>query len=266
MTVGVLAIGLVTPIGDEPVAVVGRARAGETAVRASEKLRDLPDARAALVEGPDLKPWLKRRKDARLLPRAAELALPAAGRALLGFAGDFEELGICVAVGREPPDEGEAEASLAAMARDGELDRALLGGPGRALYPPLLPLRTLPNMVLAHVAIQHGIRGENGTWAGGAEAGAQALRAGVRLVEEGRAPYCLVGAAISEVDLASARDRWRLGKREPPGEAAIFALLGPGGAQVRADAALVAAMRAAIGDCGPIEGMYAALAAAVAGA
>jgi hypothetical protein len=213
------------------------------------------------VEGPSLVGWLKRRKDVRLLPRAAELALPAAGRALAGFDGDFEELGLCVAVGREPPDEGEAEASLAAVERDGELDRALLGGPGRALYPPLLPLRTLPNMVLAHVAIQHGIRGENGTWAGGAEAGAQALRAGMRLVAEGRAPMCLVGAAISEVDLASARDRWRLGRREPPGEAAVFVLIGPGGAPPREDPTLAAALRAGMGDCGPVEGLYAALAA-----
>ncbi|MFN7146985.1 MAG: hypothetical protein ACK4YP_24640, partial [Myxococcota bacterium] len=75
------------------------------------------------------------------------------------------------------------------------------------------------------------------------------------------APFCLVGAAISEVDLASARDRWRLGREEPPGEAAIFALIGPGGAPVRDDARLTAAMRAAIGDCGPVEGLYGALAA-----
>ncbi|MDP2305805.1 MAG: beta-ketoacyl synthase N-terminal-like domain-containing protein [Pseudomonadota bacterium] len=256
---GVLAVGLVTPIGDELRAVLGRVRAGETAVRAVAHLSDLPDGRAAVVEGPSLAGWLKRKKDARLLPRAAELALPAAGRALLGFTGDPEELGLCVAVGREPPDEGEAEASLAAMARDGALDRELLGGPGRALYPPLLPLRTLPNMVLAHVAIQHGIRGENGTWAGGAEAGAQALRAALRLVDEGRVPYCLVGAAASAVDLASARDRLRLGHGGPPGEAAIFALIGPGGTAVRDDPSLTAAMRAAIGDCGAVEGLYGVL-------
>lgn len=262
---GVLAVGLVTPLGDELHAVLGRARAGETALRPSEKLADLPDPRAALVEGPSLQGWLKRKKDARLLPRSAELALPAAGRALLGFTGDVEELGLCVAVGREPPDEGEAEASLVAMA-GGEpgayvLDRVLLGGAGRALYPPLLPLRTLPNMVLAHVAIQHGIRGENNTWAGGAAAGAQALRAALRLVDEGRAAYCLVGAATSDVDLASARDRLRLGRTGPPGEAAIFALIGAGGAPVREDAALLAALRAAMGDCGAVEGLYGVLGA-----
>jgi 3-oxoacyl-(acyl-carrier-protein) synthase len=259
VTVGVLAVGIVAPLGDEPAAVVRRARQGETAVFPSPRLAELPDPRAAVVEGPSLVGWLKRRKDARLLPRAAELALPAAGRALAGFTGDPEDLAIFVAIGREPPDEGEAEASLAAMERGGALDRERLGDAGRALYPPLLPLRTLPNMVLAHVAIQHGIRGENGTYAGGAEAGAQALRAGLRCVEEGRAPFALVGAACSEVDLASARDRWRLGRREPPGEAALFALLGPGGIPPSDDPARTVQLRAAIGDCGAVEGLYAVL-------
>ena len=38
MTIGVLAVGLVTPIGDDVRAVIGRALAGETALRAQEKL------------------------------------------------------------------------------------------------------------------------------------------------------------------------------------------------------------------------------------
>ncbi len=261
MSVGVLAVGIVCPIGDDPAAVLRRAHAGETALFPRIHLALLPDARAGVVEGPSLVGWLKRRKDARLLPRAAELALPAAGRAMLDFRGDPEELALFVAVGREPPDESDAEGSLAAMERDGDLDRERLGGEGRALYPPLLPLRTLPNMVLAHVAIQHGIRGENGTFAGGAEAGRQALRAAMRVVSEGRSEYCLVGAAASEVDLASARDRRRLGLAEPPGEAALFALIGPGGVPPRDDPGLEAALRSAIGDCGPVTGLLGVLAA-----
>ncbi|MFZ5476213.1 MAG: beta-ketoacyl synthase N-terminal-like domain-containing protein [Myxococcota bacterium] len=211
--IGVLAVGAVLPEG----------------LRRLPGLAELPDDRAAVVDGPDLGPWLKRRKDARLLARAAQLALPAAGVALQRFAGDPESLGLYVAIGREPPDEGEAEPSLAAMERDGRLDVERLAA-GLALYPPLLPLRTLPNMVLAHVAIQHGIRGENGTFAGGREAGEQALAAGMRAVAEGRCALALVGAAFSAVDLASARDRWRMGPDpRPPGEGAIFALIGEGG-------------------------------------
>ena len=258
MTVGVLSVGVVTPLGEDVAELVRRAEAGEIALAALGDLAELPDARAGVVRGPSLEGWLKRKKDIRLLPRAAVLALPAAGRALVGFTGDPESLGLIVAVGREPPDEGDAEASLAAMASNGRLDRARLEV-GRALYPPLLPLRTLPNMVLAHVAIQHQIRGENGTFAGGREAGEQALRAAVRLVSEGRADACLVGAASSEVDLASARDRRRLGRLAPPGEAAIFALIGHGGRPLVLDPARDARLRASIGDCGPVEGLYAVL-------
>ncbi len=229
--------------------------AGRSALAPSDTLARLPDARAAVVQGPDLGPWLKRRKDVRLLARASMLALPAAGRALAGMDVTSEELGLYVAVNREPPDEGEAEASLVAMETNGRLDLGKLGGAGRDLYPPLLPLRTLPNMVLAHVSIQYGIRGENGTFAGEGEAGRQALRAAVRAVEEGRAPMALAGASYSGVDLASARDRLRLGRTTPPGEAAVFVLIGPGGAPLPD----TPDWQDAMGDCGPVSGLWGAL-------
>jgi 3-oxoacyl-(acyl-carrier-protein) synthase len=255
--VGLLAVGCVTPLGEDPAIVWARLAAGEHALVPTAELRDLADPRAGVVIGPDLGPWLARRKDLRLLPRAAVLALPAAGRALVGFGGDREELGIFVAVGREPPDAGEAEPAFFASARDGRLDRERLAAEGRALYPPLLPLRTLPNMVLAHVAIQHGIRGENATFAGGWEAGVQALAEGVRAIREGRCVFALVGAAASNVDLPSARDRLRLGLDGAPGEAAVFALLGPGGRALPPGPgeALRARWRAAVGDTGGVEGL-----------
>lgn len=220
-------------------------------------LAELPRSLAGVVPGPDLGPWLRRKKDARLLPRAAQLALPAAGRAMQGFTGDPEALGIFVAIGREPPDEGEAEASLLASETDGQLDLVKLGGPGRDLYPPLLPLRTLPNMVLAHVAIQWGIRGENGVFAGEAEAGWMAWRAAVAALRDGRCAEVLVGAAWSTVDLASARDRLRLGHTTLPGEGAIFVRLGAPGPDPRRDADAEAALEAQAGDLGPVLGLAA---------
>lgn len=235
--------------------IVGYGELLPTGLAPSPLLAALPDARAGRVEGPELGPWLRRKKDARLMARAAALAMPAAGRAMAGFDGDPEELGIFVAVGREPPDEGEAEDSLAAMATDGRLDLAKLGGRGRDLYPPLLPLRTLPNMVLAHVAIQWGIRGENGVQAGGPEAGWAAWRAACLALAEGRCREVLVGAACSSVDLASARDRLRLGLTGPPGEGAIFVRLrAPEPAAVR-ELAAEAALCAEVGDVGPVAGL-----------
>lgn len=222
------------------------------ALAAYDVLRHLPDSRAGLVPGPDLGPWLKRKKDARLLPRAAQLALPAAGMAMRPFDANPEELALFVAVGREPPDEGEAEASLVAMHENGELALERLRTEGRALYPPLLPLRTLPNMVLAHVAIQHGIRGENAVYAGGFEAGCHALAAANECLRSGRARFVLVGAAYSAVDLASARDRLRLGLSGPPGEGAVFLLLSRPVAIPHAADEL---FRARTGDLGPVAAL-----------
>lgn len=256
----VLGLGVVTALGDDPAEVRRLVGAGASALLATEPLAGLPDPRAALVPGPDLAGWLTRKKDARLLARAARLALPAAGRALRGLPpGASEETAVFVAVGREPPDDPDAEPSLLAMERDGRLDKERLGGRGRELYPPLLPLKTLPNMVLAHVSIQHGLRGENGTFAGDGPAGAQALRAARLAVEEGRAPFALAGAAFSGVDLASARDRWRLGMTAPPGEAAVFVLVGPGDGDLEAPPLgpeQARAWEAALGDCGPVAGLW----------
>lgn len=238
---------------------------------------------AGLVEGPDLKPWLLRRKDAKLLPRSAALLLPAGGAALGTWPGDRGELGLYLGVGREPPDDGESEAALLAACRDGELDDAALASVGRDLYPPLLPLKTLPNMALAHLSINLGIHGENGTWAGGGCAGAQAVVAAIRAVEEGRCPAALAGGAESQVDLGSARDRLRQGGSGPPGEASAMLMLEPldaawsraariwaliesvpAGADPPGEPGMgVELLRAAIGDCGAAEGALRVLLAVV---
>ena len=260
----VLGIGICTPVGDDPRVVVERVAAGHTALAPQPWLSALPDPRAAVVDGPDLSGWLTRKKDARLLARAARLALPAAGRALRALPdGVAEHTAIYVAVGREPPDDPDAEPSLLAMEREGRLDLELLGGRGRELYPPLLPLRTLPNMVLAHICIQHGLRGENGTFAGEAEAGLQALRAACLAVDEGRAPFALAGASFSATDLASARDRLRLladphaaSSLAPPGEAAVFVLIGPGDGRVGVQPFAAGLWMAAMGACGPVAGLW----------
>ncbi len=220
----VTAVGVCSPLGGAAVAA-RRLREGASALVPSSVLAALPDDRAALVVGPDLRPWLKRRKDGKLLARPAELALAAAGEALAGFDGDRAALGLFLGVGREPPDSGESEACLAAAWRDGALDEGLLAGPGRDLYPPLLPLKTLPNMALAHVSINLGVLGENGSWAGGIGASWVALGSAWWIVAEGRAEAALAGGADSLTDLGSARDRLRVGALGPPGEAAAWLLL-----------------------------------------
>ncbi|MBL8615973.1 MAG: hypothetical protein JNM72_10230 [Deltaproteobacteria bacterium] len=230
--VAVTGLGLVCPLGaafNEQVAVLAaRLAAGERALRPHPPLAQLPDGGLAGVVGAlDLDRFLLRRKDKKLLARPSALALACAGPLVSAYPGDRRELALYLGVGREPPDDGESEATLALSARDGLLDEGLLAGPGRDRYPPLLPLKTLPNMAPAHISINLGLMGENAAWAGVWGAGLLALRAGLRAVAEGRAPAALVGGADSRVDLGSARDRLRVGEEGAPAEGAALLLLEP---------------------------------------
>lgn len=213
-------IGLCTPLGPQP-----DLRHSAVQVRAS--LGGLPDDRSAQVKHIDLRPWLKRRKDRKLMARAAQLALAAAGPALAGWPGGRDELGLFLGVGREQGDEGESEAALLAAQRGGRVVPELVAGPCRDRYPPLLPLKTLPNMALAHISINLDVRGENGAWAGGPGAGMCALRSGCWAVLEGRVPAALVGAADSLSGGGNIRDRYRLSGPTPPpvGEAGVMFLI-----------------------------------------
>lgn len=228
MRAALLGQGIVCALGTDVDHVRARIRAGHDGLSVLGE-DGWPDLRGGRVQGPSLKGVLKRRKDRKLLPRAAALVLPAAVSALGQVSCDPEEIGIFAAVRREPADTGEADASIAASLdpATGTLSVERLAGRGRDLYPPLLPLRTLPNMVLAHVSINLGLRGPADTRAGGPDACVQALRMGIQAVAEGRCPLALVVAADSWVDAGSLRDHARLGRTAPPGEAAAAVLIGP---------------------------------------
>ncbi len=200
----------------------------EPAVAHSKELEGLPHTTAAVIDSIDLKPWLKRRKDRKLMARPSQLALAAAGAALVDWGDTREHMGLYVGVGREPGDDGESVPALIAASRDGRLDEAAVAGPCRDLYPPLLPLKTLPNMALAHVSIHLDIRGENGAWCGGAAAGLTAVRAALWSVIEGRCEAALVVAADTWVTAGAVRDLLRAAQGEPieaPGEAGVALLI-----------------------------------------
>ena len=174
------------------------------------------------AEGLDVRPLLKRRKDLKLLPDAARLAIPAAKRALGDH--DATEAGLFLGVGREPPEDA-TEAAIVASMVDGALDVGQLGAVGLPLYPPLASLRTLPNLVLAHVAIQVGIRGPGSTRAGDGAASLMAVEEAVWALAEGRCEQALCGGADSLIHPAQGRDlkRRRMVGR-PAGAAAVLHL------------------------------------------
>lgn len=178
-----------------------------------------------------LRDILTRRRDKKLFSRAAELLLIAAHDAIDGWEGELGDVGLFFSVRREPPDTGEADAAIVASYKGGGLSVESLATEGRELYPPLLSLKTLPNMALAHVAIQFGIGGPTGVTAGGPTAGLNAVREGIAAVAEGRAPMALVGGTDSGVDGVGLRDWARLGHADRPvGEASIVLRLEPVGA------------------------------------
>ena len=263
--VGVAGWGLQCALGSDVGAVAARLQAGDVGLSHDAALARMPGpSLAGRVDGPNLRPWLLRRKDKKLMARPSQLGLVAFGEALGDRALDRSRLALHVGVGREPPDQGQAQAALVAAAGPEGLDEALLAGPGRDLYPPLLPLQTLPNMALAHVSIHLGIHGENGAWAGGPAAGLTAVAEALHDLVEGRARWALAGAADSTVDRGSQRDRLRQGATSPPGEAGAALLLSreEGVAWLRllpadpsAEVSPPLAPAAQIGDCGAAAGM-----------
>ena len=222
MAVVLHSIGLVSPLGYSKDDFVDAIRHQKSVLAPLEELKLLASPFGSKVEKLSLRGILKKRKEAKLFTRAAKLGLLSAHQCLDQFRDP--DMGLFVAVGREPPDEGSAEASLIASQEGGVFSESLLAEKGRSLYPPLLPLKTLPNMILAHIAIQLDIMGENGCWAGGPEMGVQAFRAGFWAIEEGRCQYALVGGADSFISLGAGRDLHRIGTSSPS-EAGVFFLL-----------------------------------------
>ena len=221
----VTGVGLCTPLGHNPAAAI---LAGETAVTVQENLGSLPHDTAAVIDAIDVHRWLKRRKDIKLMARPSQLALAAAGLAVVGWDRDRTSMALFVGVGREPGDNGESADALVAAQRGGKLDEAAVAGRCRDLYPPLLPLKTLPNMALAHISIHLDIRGENGTWCGGPAAGLVALKSAIWAIKEGRSPAALVVAADTWVSAGAVRDLLRMSGGDPicaPGEAGVALLL-----------------------------------------
>ncbi len=226
-------LGFCTPLGLRPVEAIAR---GESAVREQAELDGLVHRTAAVVEKIDLRDCLKRRKDKKLMARPSQLALAAAAQALADWDGPTDGLGLFVGVGREPGDDGESEASLVAAQVGGRVSQAAVAGPCRDLYPPLLPLKTLPNMALAHVSIHMDVRGENGTWCGGAAAGLTALRAAIWALEAGRCDAALVVAADSWTTAGAVRDLLRMSRGQPiasPGEAGVALVVERGDSTAR---------------------------------
>ena len=223
MAVVITQVGVVTPFGRGLEAFQEGVDTASNSLSVHESLRWMESSLAG-VAPQQFRQYLKRRKAAKLMTPSARLAMDAVGQIwdVVGKNLHPVETGLFFSVGREPPDEGDAEAALIASAVDNMFSEEALATRGRSLYPPLLPLKTLPNLILGHLSIHFGLCGENAAWAG---EGVQSFVESVWAITEGRSARILVGAADSLIDLGQARDIKRLGISSAPGEAAVAWLL-----------------------------------------
>ena len=224
MAVVITQVGLVTPFGRGLESFQKGISDSSSALSIHQPLKWMESSWAGVAPNQSFRQYLKRRKAAKLMTPAARLAMDAVGQIwdVVGEKLSPTETGLFFSVGREPPDEGDAEAALIASAIDEKFSEEALATLGRSLYPPLLPLKTLPNLILGHLSIHFDLCGENAAWAG---EGVQSFVESVWAISEGRADRALVGAADSLIDLGQARDIKRLGISSAPGEAAIAWLL-----------------------------------------
>ena len=183
-------------------------------VAASPALPEPPGAPAAPF---DLRPWLRQRKLAKYMSRAAELAVLAAGRALAdaGLLGpDFlaadpdagaaarAEAALYVATGLMALDPAQVTDILAAsVGEDGRFDLEQMGRRGLRACHPLLPFKLLLNMPLGLVSIAYGIRSENATFYPDAAQTGAAFEIAARGVRAGRVPRALVGGSAHGLSL-----------------------------------------------------------------
>lgn len=229
MSVAITGIGLVCPAG------VGLAAARQRMAEDPLEPR-LPDGPDAALLAPlilpvpdfDARPYLRRRKDRKLMARANQLAAVAARLAVEDAGedlGDLTDAGLYLGVGREPGSVDDVLPALAHSLVDGAVDLERLSKEGMRWMNPLSSLKTLPNMSLAHVAIVLGTMGPGYALCDGPDAGVRALIEGAAAIEAGLADVVLAGGADSRIDFTDRTTANRLGLTGPQGEAAAIFVL-----------------------------------------
>ena len=233
---------MVTPLGMDPLQVLGRIEAGDTAAKVHSfgpTLFDCPVC--APVLDFQVQPFVSEVKTARLMNRDAHLAVAAARLALkdaglkIGSAYLAEEIGLFGATGLAGlPLKDIAPLIQASIGTDGQFNSSRFGEAGIRAVSPILSFKILGNMPLCFVAINEGIKGPNAIYTPWEGQGPQAIESGIRAIRNGHARCALVGGCdvkTHELSFLSLQqqgvfDSWRkAGSGIVPGEGSVFLVL-----------------------------------------
>lgn len=210
----VTGLGMVTPFGLGRDAFWRGVIEGRSTARRLDRfdVSGFPTPFACPVEdgGFDLGAYVSSRKSLKTMGRATQFAMAASTLALrdAGVAGppprpdrwgvfhgaggvglhDLDHLetmyGIAMDLNRDPTRAGAVNFLELAMQR----------------MNPLTPLKMLPNITAAHIAIEHGLRGENETICTACTSGTQAIGAALRAIRSGRADLVLAGGSDAMIN------------------------------------------------------------------
>jgi 3-oxoacyl-(acyl-carrier-protein) synthase len=173
------------------------------------------------------------RRAARLMGRHTHMLLAAVSDAL-DEAGALAEVGrkeaglsgeeMAFFAGMDSVDPGEADfvsAVQASRVEGGGVDLGRFFNEGMTQIPPLWPLGMLNSTAFCQVAIQFGLRGENGLFSPGAEAAAQAVIEAAESLREGMAGAALAAGVSPAVSVRSVARYLKRGLLKPDGVAAL---------------------------------------------
>jgi 3-oxoacyl-[acyl-carrier-protein] synthase II len=203
-SVVITGIGMVTPLGDEPQAVLGRLQAGESAAATPTQFDASPFACpvCAVVKAFEPQRYVSEPKLVRLMNRDAQLAVAAAHLAL-GDAGiragagyPAEDIALYGATGLAGLPLAEIAPLLkACTTAEGRFGLDQFGQAGLRAVSPILSFKILANMPVCFVSICENVQGPNAIYTPWEGQGAQAIEAGLRAVRCGESRCALVGGS-----------------------------------------------------------------------
>ncbi len=239
-TIVITGIGMVTPLGSDPAAVLEGIKAGTTAIAAPRNFDTSLFACPVCASIDDFRPhdFITEAKLIRLMSRDAQLAAAAAHLALAdaGLKSDRfhapEEIGLFGATGMAGlPVREIAPLLKASTDATGRFDMGKFGEEGLRGVSPILSFKILSNMPVCFVSICENIQGPNAVYTPWEGHGARAIEAGILALIDGDANCVLVGAsdvkthelaflALEQLGLFESWKRSEAGLA--PGEGAVF--------------------------------------------